>query len=92
MGKSVNETQHRALASHFLHSCQTWGYFKPHIHLAKSEQDVIYANNPHKFKAGLHFAVSYQAVEPLPSKAELLRCIYCAIFWQRNKFFDEHLG
>ena len=37
MGKSVNETQHRVLASHFLHCCQTWGYFKPHIHLAKSD-------------------------------------------------------
>lgn len=92
MGKSKSEAGHRMLASHLLRNLQTWGYFKPHIYLMKEEQDVRYANSPEKFKAALHFGVNFQVVEPILSKADLLRCIYSEIYWQRNKFFDEHLG
>jgi hypothetical protein len=92
MGESKSEVGHRMLASQLLTNLQTWAYFKPHIYLIKEEQDVRYANSPDKFKAALQFGVNCQVVEPIPSKASLLRCIYSEIYWQRNKFFDELLS
>ena len=80
-GTSPNEQRHRELAAHFLRSLQTWGYFQPHIHLAKDDQEVQYGTNPEKFKARLFFGIDFEVSAPVMPKQRFLELIYQQIYW-----------
>ena len=88
MGRTRNEMQHRRLAGEFLHGLTTWGYFVPHIHKCRDDQEVRYDNQTTKFKAKLFMNVNYCVALPMVTKETFLMLIDQRHWWQHDQIPD----